>query len=77
MLWIKWINEYVVGVAIFFQGVSSIELNAHEDEWLVGIKNLQEQKTTKKKKRKGSYIICEHQYLQIGCKLKKTRLFKP
>ncbi len=48
MLWINWIYEYVVGVATFFQGVSSIELNAHEDEWLVGIIFLQEWKWHKR-----------------------------
>jgi hypothetical protein len=77
MLWIKWICEFVIGFATFFQGVSTMELNAHKDEWLLGIKNLQEQKRTKKRRIKGSYIICEHQYLQIGCKLKKARFFKP
>jgi hypothetical protein len=52
MLWIKWIYEYIVGVATFFQGVSSIKLNAHEDEQIVGIKILQKWKTTKKEEKK-------------------------
>jgi hypothetical protein len=34
-------------------------------------------KMTKKGRRKGSDIICEHQYLHIGCKLKKARYLKP
>ncbi len=53
MLWIKLIYEYVVRVATFFQGVSSIELNAHEDEWLVGINFYMNENDKKgKKKRK-------------------------
>jgi hypothetical protein len=32
---------------------------------------------TKKGRRKGSDRICDHQYLHIGCKLKKIRFLKP
>jgi hypothetical protein len=40
---------YVVGVTIFLQCVSSIELNAWDDEWLVFIKDLQGKKGWKKR----------------------------
>jgi len=42
---------YIVGVTIFLQHVSLIELNAWDDKWLVFIEDLQEKK--KKMKKKG------------------------
>ncbi len=61
-----------------------IELNAWEDEWLVGIGTLQEgkkKKQTKQQKEKNlkkwSSLLAIHQYFQIGCKLKWAKFEKP
>ncbi len=58
ILWIYWIicvftsHEYVVRVRTFYQSMSLIESNAHEDEWLIVIKVLQEGKLRIKKWQK-------------------------
>ncbi len=46
-------HEYVVGVTIFFQYVSLIELNAWKDKWFVVIKKLYKGKRKAKKVKKG------------------------
>jgi hypothetical protein len=42
---------YIVGVTIFLQHVSLIELNAWDDKWLVFIDDLQDEKKRNKKKK--------------------------
>jgi hypothetical protein len=49
---IKSSHEYVVGVKVFSQCVSMIELNAWEDDWLVTIKVLQEGKRRQRRWQK-------------------------
>ncbi len=55
-----------------------IEVNASEDEWLVGIGTLQERKKKEKKQqqdlKKWSSLLAIHQYFQNGCKLKWAKL---
>jgi hypothetical protein len=71
-------NEYVVGVTTFFQCVSSIKLNAKEDEWHGTMETLQEGKRKAKKvakkglkkKKWSSLWMTIHQCLQIEWKLK-------
>jgi len=47
---------YIVGVTIFLQHVSLIELNAWDDKWLVFIEDLQEKKRWKKRNKKKKVI---------------------
>jgi len=44
-----YLHQYVVRVATFSQCLSLIELNAQENEWLIAIKDLLNEKITRKK----------------------------
>jgi hypothetical protein len=75
-------HEYV-GFVTYSQCVSSIELNACKDEWVVAIEVLQEGKnktkkaTKKRKKKKWFSLWAIHQDLKIGCKMGWATIFKP
>ncbi len=73
-------HEYVVRVTIIFQCVLLIQLIAWEDEWFIATEILEEgkkkiKKAAKKKGKEKNYSLwVVHQFLQVGCKLRWTRL---